>query len=165
VTDDLHAEVEGLRRLMGDLLDRLVGQQEGADGPTGLRTPAWAITTSAAPFEATEPDADLEAWVRWAVDAYQLERWPTCWREHQGVVLELTAFRQWWAQATQGSNGHQLAVWHEYWWRFIARVHQEATSMARCQGGRSHRGVPVSTPRSQEQAGEPLTIAACGGMR
>ena len=165
MTDDLRAEVEGLRRLMGDLLDRLVSQQEAADGPAGLRTPAWLLATVAAPGEAAEPDADLEAWVRWAIGAYELERWPTCWREHRGIVLELAAFRQWWAQATRGSSGQQLAIWHEHWWRFVARVHQEATSMARCQGGRSHRGVPVTITRCQNQAGEPEAIEACGGVR
>ena len=165
MTDDLRAEVEGLRRLMGDLLDRLVGQQEAGDGTAGARTPAWQLTATAAPPGAADPGEDLDGWVRWAVGAYELERWPTCWREHRGVVLELTAFRQWWAQATQGSSGHQLAVWHDHWWRFIARVHQETTSLARCQGGRSHRGASMTNPRDRQHPEEPAAIAAYGGVQ
>lgn len=164
MTDDLRAEVEGLRRLMGDLLDRLVGQQEAADGPAGVRTPAWVVTAAAAPPEGADPEGDLEAWVSWAIGTYELERWPTCWREHRGVVLELAAFRQWWAQATQGSSGQQLAVWHEHWWRFIARVHQETTTLTRCQGGRSHRGASVTIPKESDQPTRSAPVEACGGM-
>ena len=80
------------------------------------------------------------------------------------MVLELAAFRQWWAQATQGSSGQQLAVWHEHWWRFIARVHQETTTLTRCQGGRSHRGASVTIPKESDQPAQSAPVEACGGM-
>ena len=81
------------------------------------------------------------------------------------MVLELAAFRQWWAQATQGSSGQQLAVWHEHWWRFIARVHQETTTLTRCQGGRSHRGASHDQlPGSRTSRRSHRRTNACGGM-
>jgi hypothetical protein len=151
VTDPLRQEVDSLRRLVVGLAD-VVSARQNDDGQAPTRTAAWRLAAEAAPPTQDDATADLEAWVTWAVTTFEVERWPRCWKEHHGVVLELVAFRQWWAQLAQGSSGNQLAVFHDHWWRFIARVHHQTTTLARCQGGRTHRPAKVWDGSEQPSA-------------
>lgn len=134
--EELSARVDGLARLVGELADTVA---HAADGQPDVVTPAWELAANAAPEPTADAMADLEAWVTWAVSAYGVERWPTCWKEHRGLVLELASHRQAWAQAAAGTSGQALVTWHESWWRFLARVHCDAVALAACQGGRNHR--------------------------
>ena len=97
--------------------------------------------------------ADLEAWVNWAVGAFGIERWPTCWKEHRGLLLELAGYRQAWAQAASATSGQALITWHESWWRFLARVHCDAVALAACQGGRNHATATARVTSSSSTRG------------
>jgi len=133
--EELSGRVDALTRMVSDLVELVTPLRNGVD-----REPAPALQLVRDAGPPIEDDAwnDLEAWVRWAVQTYELERWPTCWQKHGGLVLELTAFRLWWLEAS--AEGRQVLVsWHESWWRFLGRVHRDATPLARCQGGRNHR--------------------------
>lgn len=141
--DELNARVDGLTRLVGELADTVA---QANNGHSDLVTPALELVADAAPQPTTDAMTDLEAWVSWAVDAYGVERWPTCWKEHRGLVIELASHRQAWAQAAGGTSGQALVTWHESWWRFLARVHCDAVAVAACQGGRNHRNASARMP-------------------
>jgi hypothetical protein len=144
--EELRGQVEELARMVGGVMDVLEEIQGRSPGVTKPPTPAWALVTAAAPTPAGGPEADLEAWVSWAIAAYEVQHWPSCWAQHRGLVLELVCFRQLWAEAASSSTGHELSVWHQSWAQFLRRA---PAALEGCRGGRSHKvetGPPAAGP-------------------
>ncbi|MBV8526825.1 MAG: hypothetical protein JOZ75_00770 [Candidatus Dormibacteraeota bacterium] len=132
--EDLSARVDELARMVGDLAELITQPRTGVSPEA---SPALQLVRDAGPRVDEDALGDLDAWVSWAVNTYEIERWPTCWKEHGGVVLELTGFRLWWLEAS-AEGGQVLVNWHESWWRFLGRMRRDATPLSRCQGGRNH---------------------------
>ena len=104
----------------------------------------WKLIGARARME-DEPGAchDIDAWVEWVVDTYEIRDWPSCWKRHGGLAQETIAMRLDHAGAIARRHPRDLVTWHEH--LRILRAH--ATEVAdRCPGGEhcSRRGEGVA---------------------
>ena len=59
---------------------------------------------------------DLDAWVRWLCDHYDIDSWliPDCWMAHGHILEELTALHRFWLAAYGDAARPEAALrWHE----------------------------------------------------
>ncbi len=114
--DAAAADVDALHRRFAPAL---IGWQLIPDSSAGdERAAAWR---------------DLETWLDWLVDAYEVAEWPTCWRQHKGLVQETVALRLDHGSLVAQQKAHDLVVWHEYFCHLRLRAREIS---GHCHGGK-----------------------------
>ena len=100
-------------------------------------------------MKAPEQDAlleDIEDWVRWAVDRYELDyrTIPPCWACHGALVEELSALHSAWLTVFQpSSRGDAPMTWHDGFAKARLRL-ADWVARSGCRPG-EHRGGPADS--------------------
>lgn len=75
---------------------------------------------------------DIDAWVEWMVETYEIPDWPNCWKQHTGLAQETIAMRLDHAGAVARRHPRDLVTWHDH----LGALRLHATEVAdRCPGG------------------------------
>jgi hypothetical protein len=131
VTDDRDA-------VLADLVDTVeLMQAQIAD----LRGRVLAGSVRSSPVRDAQPPTlnldDLDEWVAWLIETYELEEEiPDCWREHGAMVEEISALRAAHAGATDPFESRPVdrLLWQESLLRSLQRLHDWDRRRCRSRG-------------------------------
>ena len=112
------------------------------------------------------PDAEgmraMRAWVGWLVRTYEIDEWPTCWENHDGLITDLQALQRWWEWASsESARQSEWSMWMDGVARFRERVRETARRcdgdcMTRRDGATTREPGDMATGRPLELVGTPV---------
>ena len=107
-----------------DLAAVVADLAEGQDDPKGLRLQRFRFERAERPEQAAAAQRELELWVPWLVDTYNLYDYVfPCWARHDGVAEELAGIYLAWLGAWgNDSRDNSVVLWHEELARLKTRL-------------------------------------------
>jgi hypothetical protein len=89
------------------------------------------IGTSSSTESESAACRDIDAWVEWLVETYEIRDWPSCWKQHGGLAQETIAMRLDHAGTIARRHPRDLVTWHDH----LRALRLHATEVAdRCPG-------------------------------
>ncbi len=107
-----------------DLATVVADLAKNQDDPKGLRLQRFRFERAEHPEQAAAAQRELELWVPWLVDTYNLYDYVfPCWARHDGVAEELAGIYLAWLGAWgKDTRDNSVVLWHEELARFKTRL-------------------------------------------
>ncbi len=107
-----------------DLATVVADLAKNQDDPKGLRLQRFRFERAERPEQAAAAQRELELWVPWLVDTYNLYDYVfPCWARHDGVAEELAGIYLAWLGAWgKDTRDNSVMLWHEELARFKTRL-------------------------------------------